>query len=80
MLVQKNLTEITSVGIFGSGSISWTRGLTFDLASIISKQAAEKELKVDLIARNNPCWEGAETQLSSDYPVAGRCCGAFCHW
>lgn len=42
---QKNLTEITSVGIFGSGSIFRTRALTFNLTSIISKQPADKSAK-----------------------------------
>lgn len=77
---QKNLTEITSVGIFGSGSIFRTRALSFNLTSIISKQPADKVLRVDLTARNTSYWERAETQLSSDYPVAARFCGSFCHW
>ena len=77
MTDQKNLTEITWAGIFGSGSIFRSRALIFDLTSITSNQAADKALKVDLTAWNASHCEGAETQLSSDYPDAARFCGAF---
>lgn len=75
---QKNLTGMTSVGMFGWGSIF--RILTFDLTSIISKQAADQAPRVDLTAWNTSHWEGTETQLSSGYPIAVRFCGVFCHW
>lgn len=45
--------------------------------SVISKQAADKALRVDLTAWNISHWEGAETRLSSDYPAAVRFWGAF---
>lgn len=58
MAAQKILREMNSEGILGPRSIFRNRSVTFVLISIISKQAADKALEVDLTVWNTSHWEG----------------------